>query len=340
MDPTQTPSGPVVLNAIVGAHVHAVWDRMGSAFGATHVDILTKLRDGGMKVARLDAWWEAFEPTKGTFRTRVYNGKLDDTIAWCRDHDVQVILCVTRSPAWAVPGKTVPRLPDNPVDCFAIGAFLGRYYAEYGNVTIEFWNEPDLTSFDAGGPRPAHYVACLQQFHAGVKSLSQVPVCFAGPSQIAVVAGVTTKANFIGMAYDEMNRLGGIRPYDMMGVHVYPCGEGPDAVSSGNSPWRLDHLRYLFARMDAEGDTRPVAITEGGYSATPQHHDGRCRQPGLGAGRQRDGAARLDGAAHQAGPASAGPAGSTSGSSTTTGRRATRPRRRPATTATSTASAS
>jgi hypothetical protein len=92
-------------------------------------------------------------------------------------------------------------------------------------------------------------------------------VVFGAPSLIAVVSGGNDRHDFIGKSYDRMNALGGIRPYDHMAVHCYPGVDGPAVASSGTQNWRLDHMRYLLARMDTEGDARTVYITEGGYSS-------------------------------------------------------------------------
>jgi hypothetical protein len=272
----QSSSSSVVRRAnmlprmLAGVQVHAVWDRYGPTFGNVHREVLGTMKSAGAGVIRVDVWWEAFEPQRGAWNDNPYGGKLAATLSWCRDNGIRVMVTPTRSPQWAVPGRSTPRLPDNAADCRGFGQRLAKWLARWGDTVygVEFWNEPDLTSFEAGGPRPAYYVTCLREFYNGVKTSNPgLRVIYSGPSLVAVTAGGSARTNFIGQSYDHVRATGGRRPWDVMAAHVYPGSDAPTATSTGTQQWRLDHVRYLLNRMDAEGDRSPLAITEMGWSA-------------------------------------------------------------------------
>lgn len=280
---------------------HAVWDRLGSTFGNTHRELLTKLKDAGVKAVRIDTSWRAWEPTKGTL-ANAHNGKVAATLNWLQQNGMKAIITLNESPEWANSLKELRRLPDDPAFCEYIGRELTAFLSAWGSTVlgVEFWNEPNLTDFDKGGPRPEHYVDCLVAFYKSAKAGrgKGVPIIF-GATEAISVAPLTETPNsprnhFISLAYNRMNSAHNrLRPYDVMAVHCYPGAEDASVASTGKHFWRLRHLDYLFARMDAEGDKSPVYITEAGYSAHSNSTIGTTAQPTWQVGVTEDEQAKL-----------------------------------------------
>lgn len=268
----------------VGVQFHAVWERTGATFGDVHRDLLTKLKAAGVTTVRIDTSWRAWEPTRGTFPARIYNGKLDDTLDWLKANEMRALVTVNEAPTWAA-GGVLRRLPDDPTVCEGIGRASTAHLSQWGATVagVEFWNEPNLKDFDDLGPRPRHYADCLTAFHRGAKSGAgrTVPVVF-GATEAICVAPVGTKPvkgreHFINYVYEKV--AGGARPWDVMAVHCYPGDEAVTTPSNGSQPWRPTHLEHLFAVMDANGDTSDVFLTEFGWSSHANTAIGTTAQP-------------------------------------------------------------
>lgn len=266
-----------VSNLYLGPHRHLVWAREGSTWGPIGLDVNTKVEAMGATVVRVDTSWDGHEPTQGQFVEDAWGGKLTQGLMDLRDRNIQVILVVNDSPRWATGQSSIRYLPTDPASVAGVAKFLAETFSPangYTNVLgVEYYNEPNLTSFDLGGPRPAHYADCLKVFYDAVKASGNpgLRVAKTGMAEIAVSAdgSVTDLRNHYDTAiYERVAAAGwGYRPWDVFAVHCYPGTNPPSAISGGNSYWLLDHLRYLVAEMGRRGDDSPIWITEGGYSA-------------------------------------------------------------------------
>lgn len=268
----------------VGAQFHAVWDRTGSAFGTIHTDIIEKFAAAGIRYCRIDVSWAGFEPTQGSFVGRpATNGKLEDTLSALQARGMKALITLNEAPLWSHPSYTESTkcLPDDPNFYTGIGKWFTEYLAPWNSALlgVELFNEANLVGsggFDRGvsTPRPAHYADCLIAYYNAAKASTNpsLPVVYGAPESISVDPSITSdidagaKTNYIGLTYDHLNaNRGGVRPWDVMAVHVYPAANRyavtPDYVSF------FSHMPALFNRMQAEGDNSPVYITESGHSA-------------------------------------------------------------------------
>jgi hypothetical protein len=147
--------------------------------------------------------------------------------------------------------------------------FVGRLAERYrGKVeAYEIWNEQDESHFWPGGPNAAEYVALLKASHRTIKA--------ADPSA-SVVFGPTTGNNFAFL--EEAYAAGAKGHFDAMAVHT-------DTACLIDSPTRFYRdggrlARFTFlgyrevrATMLANGDDKPIWMTEFGWSTTKRGCD-------------------------------------------------------------------
>lgn len=271
----------------VGPHMHLVWDRTGSTFGAVHTDLIQKLcTTMGATLARTDVSWHAYEPTRGAFAQRPYAGKLEDSLTAIRASGAptRMVVVLNESPEWAATYTGTKTLPDDPATYAGIGRWFHEHLAPWNDVMagVEVFNEANLAGsggFDQGvtTPRPEHYLRCLMAYYDAAKASTNpgLPVIFGAPESIAVDPTKdpsNAKTNFIGLVYQALRAMKdagtvpeGYFPWDVMAVHVYPNAARFTAADDYVAHYR--HLAALEARMKAEGDPAPVFITETGHSA-------------------------------------------------------------------------
>ena len=146
-----------------------------------------------------------------------------------------------------------------------IGAMARRWKGRL--EAIEIWNEQDEGQFWSGGPNPAKYVDLLQRSYTAAKA--------ADPS-VKVVFGPTVGNNY---GFLEQAYAAGAKGYfDVMAAHTdtaclvdSPMDYYRDPAA-GNRIGRFVFLGYreLRATMLANGDDKPIWLTEIGWSAA-QH---------------------------------------------------------------------
>jgi hypothetical protein len=126
---------------------------------------------------------------------------------------------------------------------------------------IEIWNEQDESHFWAGGPNPTAYVDLLQRSYTAAKAIDPSLTIVFGPT-------VGHNYNFLEQAY----KAGAKGYFDVMAAHT-------DTACLVNSPMEYYRDngrigRYVFlgyrelrATMLANGDEKPIWLTEIGWSA-------------------------------------------------------------------------
>jgi hypothetical protein len=153
--------------------------------------------------------------------------------------------------------------PANPQ---AYADYVGSLAARFrGRLeAIEVWNEEDEGHFWAGGANPAAYVNLLQRSYSAIK---------AADPNVKVVFGPTVghNYNFLSAAY----RAGAKGYFDVMAAHTDTAclvNSPTDYYRDGDRIGRYVFLGYreLRATMLANGDDKPIWLTEIGWSAA-QH---------------------------------------------------------------------
>lgn len=143
---------------------------------------------------------------------------------------------------------------------------VGRLAEVYkGRIeAIEIWNEADEPHFWAGAPQPAKYVDLLQRSYTAIKAVDpKVKVVFS-PT-------VGHNYNFLEQAY----AAGAKGYFDVMAAHTDTAcnvASPTEYYRDGGRIGRYVFLGYreLRATMLAQGDDKPIWLTEIGWSAA-QH---------------------------------------------------------------------
>jgi hypothetical protein len=147
--------------------------------------------------------------------------------------------------------------------------FVGNLAARYrGRVdAYEIWNEEDEGHFWPGGPNAAEYVALLKASHRTIKA--------ADPAA-TVVFGPTTGNNYAFL--EQAYAAGAKGHFDAMAVHTDTACLVDSPMSyyrEGGRVARFTFLGYREVRrtMLANGDDKPIWMTEFGWSATRNRCD-------------------------------------------------------------------
>ncbi|WP_205699333.1 Ig-like domain-containing protein [Conexibacter sp. SYSU D00693] len=242
----------------------------GAAAGSPQA--LGALQSSGARWARVFLFWHGVEPARGQLDDGVlaaYDGIVDQV----RAQGKRLVLVVTGAPAWASGADDVITPPRDPDD---YASFIGRLAARWkGKVdAFEVWNEQDEGRFWKGGPDPAGYTRLLRGAHAAVKR--------ADPSATVVLGGM------VGNDYGFLEKVyaaGGKGAFDAVGVHTdTACNRTAPDQYYREADGRIGRFSFLGYRevkkvMLAQGDDKPIWMTELGWSST----SARC-DVGAGAG--------------------------------------------------------
>jgi hypothetical protein len=179
---------------------------------------------------------------------------LDDIVAQEDARGIKTLFVVAGA------SRQAPANPQQYADY--VGAMAARFKGRL--EAIEIWNEQDEGHFWIGGPNPARYVDLLQRSYTAIK---------AADPQLKVVFGPTVGHNY---GFLEHAYAAGAKGYfDVMAAHT-------DTACNVDSPTKYyrdgDRIgRYVFlgyrelrATMLANGDDKPIWLTEIGWSAA-QH---------------------------------------------------------------------
>jgi hypothetical protein len=209
---------------------------------------IAALRDSNARWARLSIQWKAWEPRQGSLAPWEV-ARTDRAIALTRQAGVHVLLDVLNAPAWASNTDT-DGLGNVPRDPAAFGRFMSLVASRYrGQVdAYEIWNEPDISRFWNGGPDAGRYTALLKTGYAAVKQQD--------PRALVVSGGLSWD-------YDKyltaMYRAGAKGSFDVLAIHPY---------STGSLPKWLSSIRLAHRTQVANGDTRPIWLTEFGFNTS------------------------------------------------------------------------
>jgi hypothetical protein len=216
----------------------------GAASGTP--DNFAQLTDTGSKWARHFLYWDDAHPES-----------YDGIVAGGDARGVKTLLTV------AAKSNTAPSDPQAYAD------FVGRLAARWkGKLeAIEIWNEADEDHFWAGGPNPAKYVDLLQRSYTAIK---------ASDPNMKVVFSPTVGHNY---AFLEQAYAAGAKGYfDVMAAHTDTACNIASPTDYYRDPAANNRIgRYVFlgyrelrATMLANGDDKPIWLTEIGWSAA-QH---------------------------------------------------------------------
>ncbi len=247
-------------------------------------DAPTALEQGAKQV-RFFVRWSDFEPNSsadftflGTlFSTPIPNG-LQKNVEKVLAAGATPIMVVLGAPSWAASGKR-PRDPDE------YAAFIGelaqwlalKRKAGQPSAVYEVWNEPDAVDFWGETPNPDFYTAMLKASYAKVK---------VGDPGATVLTGPTTGNNFAWI--ESLYARGAKGSFDGVSVHTdISCAVvSPDTFyrEPGGRLGQFTFLGYreVRASMLANGDDKPIWMTELGWSSTNGGPTSCARGPSAG----------------------------------------------------------
>jgi len=264
-------------------------------------------RELGARYVRMQVPWEDIEiHGRGDFTDRRNEttigvvsswAKYDRIVASAVAHNIELIMRVDRTPAWACErGCTTPEFRAGlavdgnstgpPDDLADYGRFLATLVRRYrGQVRFfQVWNEPNLKNeWGWQDPKPADFLALLRVGYEAVKSANpDAIVLFPG---LAPTDGLDPRAPMTELEYlDAIYTLGGAAYFDIMAAQNYGLGQPPTEhryiFLRGRDNWnwrhpidtRNDVSRVILLRevMERHGDlATPVWVTEFGYNAAP-----------------------------------------------------------------------
>src|SRR5205085_1841802 len=155
---------------------------------------LQMIRDAGFGwIKQQVVWGEVEVPGKGQFVDQATGGeswrKYDRIVDLAAEYDLDVILRIDTSPAWARPGRS--KLETPPTDDADYADFVGRVAARYqGRVHYyQIWNEPNIP-FEWGdeAPDPVAYTHLLwlasERIHAVDPSAAVISAAMAPTTEL------------------------------------------------------------------------------------------------------------------------------------------------------------
>ncbi len=229
--------------------------------------VLTLTNIAGFGWVRQQIHWRDIEGKRGQYIWR----PLDQIVSAARSHDLNIMLSVVRSPAWATNAGD-SGLPD---DTAAFGTFLRQMSTRYrGRVSVyEIWNEPNLAHENGGTPgAPADYLATLQAAYPAVKAGDPCAVVLAAPLA-ATNDPEPQKAVEDIPFYEELYTLDNgafLHVADAVAVHPGagmhpPMATWPDDVPETSHHY-FRHVERVHEVMLRHNDPRQVWITEVGWT--------------------------------------------------------------------------
>jgi Tol biopolymer transport system component len=217
------------------------------------------LNDMGFNWAKGYVNWATVEPEPGEFRWI----DPDNVVKAFGDQQLNILLRVHGTPAWARPAETLLSHPPDDLTNFA--DFLTELATRYkGQVkAYEIWNEPNLY-YEWGNlkPDPAAYTEMLKTAYTAIKAVD--------PEVLVISGGLATTGDGSPTAYGDLDFLqamydaGAKGHFDALGSHPYAYGRPPDETHPDGLSF--DRVVDQHEIMVANGDTAaPIWITEVGW---------------------------------------------------------------------------
>lgn len=250
LTPTLEPTLEPTLTPIVRA------DRVNPICSASHLNRLrtatidrqlTLMQQAGIAWTRFDFEWDQMEYAEG-----VWSFTRFDTIY--NDAQARGIQLIAMLPQWGAP-VWIGIDYQSPMGADNYAAYVSQVVRHFkGKILIyELGNEPDLALFWPPSPDAASYSAYLKAGYEAVKSND--------PNASVLTAGLTDNAvAFLTGMYSN----GAKGYFDYLAFHPYSWPNSPD----GNSGFAT--MNQLNAIMSANGDLKPIMVTEVGWPSTTQ----------------------------------------------------------------------
>lgn len=214
----------------------------------------------GSKWVRLTLDWKDVETANNSYSSSALS-MYDHAVSLARAAGQKVLVTVYTTPKWASSTGDVNAPPSSNAYYAEFMSFLANRYRGQVNAW-EIWNEENTTRFWSSGPNAAQYAGLLKAAYPAVKA--------ADPSATVVFGGTfSNDYSFVEGAY----AAGAKGSFDAMATHPYTGSVSPDAMLSWNgrlAPAAFAGYREVRNSMLANGDDKPIWLTEFGWSTTSQ----------------------------------------------------------------------
>jgi hypothetical protein len=224
--------------------------------------------------------WRDLNPHPG-----LYDWEASDyMVRTARAYRLDLVVRLDMPPDWAVVSDACAR-GGFPFDPHAYADFVAAVAERYRGHVLGYiiWNEPNLAaewsrsggdlphhweSFDGWVARPEDYVSMLCTAQARVRAVDSGALVIGG--------GLAPTNEFSPRAMDDREFLrqmvvaGAAGCFDVLAVHDYGYGLSPDDGHGSHGGLNLARILDLRDIMLDYGDTKPVWITELGYTVHSQ----------------------------------------------------------------------
>jgi Cellulase (glycosyl hydrolase family 5) len=218
----------------------------------------------GARYVRFFMFWQTLEPKRGhydEFTLRAYEHAIASLPAGTR-----ALFVVVGTPGWAGGRSNSHAPPRHPAEYASFLHYLARRFA--GRVAgWEIWNEPDAPIWWTGNA--AQYTALLKLSYPAVKS--------ADPGATVVLGGLTgNNFHFLQQLYAD----GAKGHFDVVSDHTdTACNLNPPSRFTRDRDGRINQFSFLGYRevhavMVANGDDKPIWLTEMGWNTSRRLCDG------------------------------------------------------------------
>jgi hypothetical protein len=205
--------------------------------------------------------WNEIEPTRGE-----YHWEYTDWLVRAAEYyDLKIIARLDRTPRWATAFVSEYSAPPDRLTDF--GDFVTRVATRYRGRIAGYiiWNEPNLArEWGYLPPDPVAYTRLLEHAAARLRA--------ADPNARIVCAGLAPTNEHSARAMDDRDFLramyaAGARDLcDVLAAHPYPFGHPADDARGAHGGLNFRRLHDLREIMLTHNDTKPIWITEFGYT--------------------------------------------------------------------------
>lgn len=278
------PSGAAALPPPVKPTLPNLVNMQYGAFMAL-LDNNAALKADGFGWAQYGIYWKDAEPSRGSYNW----GDVDNIVNSTRNNGLNVLIRVSRSPAWARDPNcstsspfidTCP--PRDPAD---FGRFTGALAAHVRSLTpysvaYEIWNEPN-TDNEWGGmcPQPDRYTAMVQSAYPYIKGADSSALVLAGS---VTTVGQRLRPNACAvddLAFIEGMYQAGAKPYfDILADHPYGFGSAPESDPSNKLVFRRAE-RHRDLMVQYGDSSKKIWATEMGWPVEPSAEGSPCARP-------------------------------------------------------------
>lgn len=218
--------------------------------------------------------WRDLNPEPGFFAWEASDAMVRVAAA----RGLNLVVRLDQVPAWA---RRSPAEAGLPFDLAAYADYVAAVATRYRGRVLGYviWNEPNLAAeWSRSGERAAdHWASAAGRVadpadYVGVLGLAAQRIRSADPAALVITAGLAPTNETSARAMDDRDFLGAMLASgvaacsDVIGVHAYGYGQGPDVVQTVGEGLNLARTAALREIMMAYGVDKPVWITELGYT--------------------------------------------------------------------------